>query len=162
MKQTKHITLLTYGAIFMVVLLQGIWMTNAYQLTQKQLQIQINDIFNLSINRELIIRAETDFTTNEDIGTVEQDYETGSFGTPQLLLQDFFAKKDNSISLHTVDTIFHSEITKQKLHGKFIINRLNPETGEVFETTDPNGEGKLQGAMPSEIIPIRMDGSEGV
>ena len=162
MKQTKHITLLTYGAILMVVLLQGIWMTNAYQLTQKQLQIQFNEIFNLSVNRELIIRAETDFTTNEDIGTVEQDYETGSFGTPQLLLQDFFAKKDNSISLHAVDTIFHSEIVKHNLFGKFIINRLNPKTGEVLETTDPNGEGKLQGAMASEIIPIRMDGSEGV
>lgn len=164
MKQTKHITLLTYGAIFMVVLLQGIWMTNAYQLTQKQLQIQINDIFNLSINRELIIREASviDSLVNETIGVSINDYDQGFIGSTELLLQDFFANKNHFISLHTIDTIFHSEIAKQNLHGKFIINRLNPETGEVLETTDQKGEGKLQGAMESEVIPIRMDGSEGV
>jgi two-component system phosphate regulon sensor histidine kinase PhoR len=162
MKSVKQIQVLTYIAIGVTILLQGIWINNAYRLTQKQLQTQINDIFNLSVNRELIIRAETDLTTNEDIGTVEQDYETGSFGSPQLLLQDFFSKKDHFISLHKLDTIFHSEIDRQNFKGEFIINRINPSTGEVLETTDPKGEGKLQGAMASEIIPIRTDGSEGV
>lgn len=162
MKSLKQIHLLTYFAIGVTILLQGVWINNAYRLTQKQLQAQINDIFSLSVNRELIIRAETDFTTNEDIGTVEQDYETGSFGSPQLLLQDFFAKKNHLISLHTLDTIFHSEITLQKLQREFIINRLNPKTGEVLETTNPKREGRLRGALESEIIPIRMDGSEGV
>lgn len=162
MKSLKQIQILTYFAIGVTIFLQGVWINNAYRLTQKQLQAQINDIFSLSVNRELIIRAETDFTTNEDIGTVEQDYETGSFGSPQLLLQDFFAKKYHLISLHTLDTIFHSETVQQNFKGKFVINRLNPKTGEVLETTDPKREGRLRGAMKSEIIPIRMDGSEGV
>lgn len=162
MKSVRQIHVITYIALGVTILLQGIWVNNAYRLTQKQLQVQIDGIFSLSVNRELIIRAETDFTTNEDIGTVDQNYETGSFGSPQLLLQDFFAKKNHFISLHTLDTIFHSEITLQKLQGNFIINRLNPKTGEVLETTDPKGEGKLQGAMESEIIPLRMDGSEGL
>lgn len=162
MKSVKYIRVLTYGAITVVLLLQGIWIANVYQLTQKQLQSHIAEVFNLSVNRELIIRTKTDFTTNEELGTVEQDYETGSFGTPQLLLQDFFARKDHLISLHTLDTIFHSEIARQRLQGEFVINRLNPETGEVLETTDPEGKGKLPGAMASEIIPIRMNGSEGV
>jgi len=162
MKSVKYIRVLTYGAIAVVLLLQGIWMANAYQLTQKQLHAQISDIFNTSVNKELIIRANANFIANEELGTVEQDYETGSFGTPQLLLQDLFARKNHFISLHILDTIFHTEIAKQKLHGKFIINRLNPKTGEVLESTHPKGEEKLQGAMASEIIPIRMDGSEGV
>lgn len=119
MKSVKHIRLLTYAAIAMVLLLQGMWMANAFQLTQKQLYSQINDIFSVSLNRELIIRTEARLITNEEIGTVEQNYETGSFGTPQLLLQDLFARKKHFISLHRVDTIFNSEISRQNLHGKF-------------------------------------------
>ena len=92
MKSVKYIRVLTYGAIAVVLLLQGLWMANAYQLTQKQLHAQISDIFNTSVNKELIIRANANFIANEELGTVEQDYETGSFGTPQLLLQDLFAR----------------------------------------------------------------------
>lgn len=164
MKQAKYITLLTYSAIFMIVILQGIWMVNAYRLTQVQVHNQLNISFSTSTNKELMLRKNTtiDSTTNEIVGIVSDDYEKGLFSGPELVYQEFLIKKNNRINIQTVDTIFQSEITKQKLHGKFIINRLNPETGEVFETTDPNGEGRLKGAMESEVIPIRMDGSEGV
>lgn len=106
--------------------------------------------------------AAIDSTTNEIVGIVSDDFEKGLFSGPELVYQEFLIKKNYGIEIRTIDSIFHSEITKQKLHGKFIINRLNPETGEVLETTDPKGKGKLQGAMASEIIPFRMDGSEGV
>jgi len=164
MKSIKHIRFLTYAAISMVFLLQCIWMINAYKLTQEQLSSQINNIFTVSVNRELIIREKSiiDSMANEVIGISVNDYDQGIIGSMELLLQDLFARKNHLISLHTLDTIFHSEIAQQKLQGEFIINRLNPETGEVLETTDPKGEGRLQGAMESEIIPIRMDGSEGV
>lgn len=164
MKSGKRIRILTYVAMTMILLLQGIWIANAYQLTQKQLYSEINRILNISLNRELIIREKfiIESMANEVIGISTNDYNQGVIGSTELLMQDFFARKKHFISLHRVDTIFNSEISRQNLHGKFIINRINPGTGEVLETTDPKRTGVLKGALTSEIIPIRIDGSEGV
>lgn len=164
MMKTKYIKLLTLSAIVVVVLLQVIWIVNVYQLLQRQLSIQINDIITASINKDLMNRKNIaiDSTTNEIVGIVEDDYEKGVFGGPELVLQEFMIKKNVLLSLYSLDTIFRSEAVKQNIHGAFVINRINPQTGKILETTDPLRRGTLHGAMASEVIPIRMDGSEGV
>lgn len=163
MMKTKYIKLLTLSAI-VVVLLQVIWIVNVYQLLQRQLSIQINDIITASINKDLMNRKNIaiDSTTNEIVGIVEDDYEKGVFGGPELVLQEFMIKKNVLLSLYSLDTIFRSEAVKQNIHGAFVINRINPQTGKILETTDPLRRGTLHGAMASEVIPIRVDGSEGV
>lgn len=164
MKSVKQIRTLTYTAIALIVLLQGIWVANAYKLIEKQVQAQTNEIFTVSVNKELMLRKNSviDSTTNEIVGIVNDDFEKGVFSGPELIYQEFLIQKNNKIDINTIDSIFRSEIEQQKLQGNFIINRFNPETGKVLETTDPKEEGKLQGGMESEIIPIRIDGSEGV
>lgn len=164
MKSVKQIRTLTYTAIALIVLLQGIWVVNAYKLIEKQVQAQTNEIFTVSVNKELMLRKNSviDSTTNEIVGIVNDDFEKGVFSGPELIYQEFLIQKNNKIDINTIDSIFRSEIEQQKLQGNFIINRFNPETGKVLETTDPKEEGKLQGGMESEIIPIRIDGSEGV
>lgn len=164
MMKTKYIKLLTLSAIVVVVLLQVIWIVNVYQLLQRQLSIQINDIITASINKDLMNRKNIaiDSTTNEIVGIVEDDYEKGVFGGPELVLQEFMIKKNVLLSLYSLDTIFRSEAVKQNIHGAFVINRINPQTGKILETTDPLRRGTLHGAMASEVIPIRVDGSEGV
>lgn len=164
MMKTKYIKLLTLSAIVVVVLLQVIWTVNVYQLLQRQLSIQINDIITASINKDLMNRKNIaiDSTTNEIVGIIEDDYEKGVFGGPELVLQEFMIKKNVLLSLYSLDTIFRSEAVKQNIHGAFVINRINPQTGKILETTDPLRRGTLHGAMASEVIPIRVDGSEGV
>ena len=164
MMKTKYIKLLTLSAIVVVVLLQGIWIVNVYQLLQRQLSIQIYDIITASINKDLMNRKNIaiDSTTNEIVGIIEDDYEKGVFGGPELVLQEFMIKKNVLLSLYSLDTIFRSEAVKQNIHGAFVINRINPQTGKILETTDPLRRGTLHGAMASEVIPIRVDGSEGV
>lgn len=164
MMKTKYIKLLTLSAIVVVVLLQVIWTVNVYQLLQRQLSIQINDIITASINKDLMNRKNIaiDSTTNEIVGIIEDDYEKGVFGGPELVLQEFMIKKNVLLSLYSLDTIFRSEAVKQNIHGAFVVNRINPQTGKILETTDPLRRGTLHGAMASEVIPIRVDGSEGV
>jgi len=164
MMKTKYIKLLTLSAIVVVVLLQGIWIVNVYQLLQRQLSIQIYDIITASINKDLMNRKNIaiDSTTNEIVGIIEDDYEKGVFGGPELVLQEFMIKKNVLLSLYSLDTIFRSEAVKQNIHGAFVVNRINPQTGKILETTDPLRRGTLHGAMASEVIPIRVDGSEGV
>jgi two-component system phosphate regulon sensor histidine kinase PhoR len=164
MKSVQQIRTLTYTAIAVILLLQGIWVTNAYKLIEKQVQAQANETLITCVNKELMLRKNSviDSTTNEIVGVVNDDFEKGIFSGPELIYQEFLIQKNKRIGIDTIDSIFHSETVQQNFKGKFVINRLNPKTGEVLETTDPKGEGRLQGALESEIIPIRMDGSEGI
>jgi len=164
MKSVQQIRTLTYAAIAVILLLQGIWVTNAYKLIEKQVQAQANETFITCVNKELMLRKNSviDSTTNEIVGVVNDDFEKGIFSGPELIYQEFLIQKNKRIGINSIDSIFHSETVQQNFKGKFVINRLNPKTGEVLETTDPKREGRLRGAMKSEIIPIRMDGSEGV
>ena len=161
MKKIRNIRILTFVAVSVLLLLQGIWIANVYRLLQKQLSVQINEVFIICANKELMIRMESDTATDGVIGSIKSDT-TGVLESYELVFQEYLSKKLIFTSLSNLDSIFHSEIAKHHIHGTFIINRINPQTGEILETTDSLGKGKLQGAMASEIIPIRMDGSEGV
>lgn len=164
MMKASYIKSITFVAIVLILLLQTLWSVNVYSLMQKQLFQQITDVFNMSVNKELMDRwaLVVDSTSNDVIGVVEDDYEKGIFVGPELIYQEFLIKRGSPISLHTLDVIFHTETVKQNIYVPFIINRLNPQTGEVLETTSKNNSGKLRGALASTIIPIRLDDSEGV
>ena len=164
MGKKRYITFITIASVVFILLLQGVWVVQVYKLIQKQLLFQTNELLKLSINRELIIRERlvVNSLTNEIIGTSLNSYDEGMVGSTEILLQEFFAKKGYPVVLNVMDTIFHSEINKHKIRGDFIINRINSQTGEVLETTASLKSGELQGAIASEIIPVRMDGSEGI
>ena len=172
MKNTAFIKILTAVSVVLIFVLQGIWIVNAYQLSQKQLYNQINNLLEISVDAELKIRMNTPFEgdmnynsnviydSELDNNNLEERFDLNK--TTSLIIQDFLFSNNRIISLNCLDSIFHSEITKQDILGTFIINRINPQTGDVLETTDIQKSGKLRGAMASEIIPIRIDGSEGV
>ena len=161
MKSVHRIKLFTLIAILMLIILQCFWVHNAYQLLSRQISELINDVLSVSINKELIIREANNKIRDQKIESiVDLDYEKGLLGGPELILQEFFLSHGQPISLNVVDTIFHAEAIKHALHGTFIINRLNPQSGEVLETTGKSD--KLRGAMASQVVPIRLDGSEGV
>ena len=149
-----------------IILLQGIWIANVYQLMQKQLYATVNELLNVSLNKELAIRIkiiqEKNIESQQTEIISESDFEVGELISSELSFQDYLIKEKRFISLQKIDSVFHSETAKQNIHGKFIINRINPQTGEILETTDSLRKGKLQGALVSEVIPTRIDGSEGV
>lgn len=108
-----------------------------------------------------MFRMETDTVIEGVIGTVEKDT-SGVLTSYELMFQEYLTKRKILISLSLLDSIFHNETSAKNISNTFIINRLNPKTGEILETTDSLRAGKLQGALASDIIPIRVDGSEGV
>lgn len=95
MKSAKRIQVLTYSAIAMILLLQGIWMVNAYWFLQEQTHNRLNNSFSTSANKELMLRknAAIDSTTNEIVGIVSDDFEKGLFSGPELVYQEFLIKK---------------------------------------------------------------------
>jgi two-component system phosphate regulon sensor histidine kinase PhoR len=165
MNKVRRIKTLAYFAVAVVVLLQAIWATSVFRATERQLAAQVDEIFKISVNRELMIRSKdvvASLSANTELGTLEDDYETGIIGNFELILQEFSFESGHPISLHMVDTIFTNESAKIDFHYRHIVNRINTVTGEVLETTDTVRQGILPGALASQIILIRMDGSEGV
>ncbi|WP_418895065.1 sensor histidine kinase [Limibacterium fermenti] len=133
----------------------------------------MNESFKISVDIEMLIRENASknlFLTKKDdtnvlergVGIIDTDSISALGTSVSLMFQEYLFQNQFYISLPDVDSLFHSEINKQHIEGEFIINRLNPITGEVLETTGKNETGTLKGAMASTIIPIRMDGSEGM
>lgn len=169
MKNIRHIKILTILAVIVIFTLQGVWILNSYTLTQNQLQKQINELFEISVNKELILRIAiiqerniASPNTEVTIGRIDNNSSTGSLISSELLFHEHLYQMSAFISLINLDSIFQSEIQQQNINSEFIINRIDMETGNILETTDPKEMGELQGAMESEIIPIRIDQSEGV
>lgn len=164
MNSEKHIKLLTFLAILLVVILQGIWMYNVTQLTEKKITTQINETFKASIIKELMIRRNIEFDSisNEFIGTLEIDNDIGVFSKPELVYQEYLLRRNRKMDLMIIDSIFNSDIRTKNLYGQFIINLIDTKSGEVLETTDPKEKGILKGALRSQFIPVRLDKSEGL
>ena len=164
MNSEKHIKLLTFSAIILIVVLQGIWMHNLIQLIERHMTTQINETFKASVNKELMMRRDlvVDSTTNEIIGVVEDNFDEGFFSGPELVYQEFLIKRNRRMNLATIDSIFHLDIKARDLYGRFFINHIVAESGEILGTTDPKGKGSMKGAFRSELIPVRLDKSEGL
>lgn len=168
MKNIRHIKLLTFIAIVLIFLLQAMWIANVYRLTQKQIFSQVNIDFERAVNEELLLRVaiqevqgKEDEVDKEIVGTidVEEDKEITS---PYLIFQEYLFQKGFSISLARLDSLFQKTIREHSINGRFIINRINVDTGNIFETTDKKGKGTLTGSFESGIVYIRADKSEGV
>lgn len=159
MKSEKYINVLTLIAMILIILMQGLWILNAFRLIQRQTYTQIDNTFETSVKKELFERlslTESDASIiqkDKTIGELDIDTEEGDVTSIDLMLQEYLYQNQYTISIDKLNTIFHSEIVKQNLHGKFIINRINPGTGEVLETTDPKRTGVLKGALTSENHP---------
>lgn len=169
MIKTSYIKKITLAAIVVILLLQAIWIFNVYRLMEKELNVQINMVFNVAIKKELNARMaspsihpadKSDKKIVYDSGIESIGYEIDFEKDISTIMQNHLSNQGRLISINNLDSIFQSETATQNIYGTFIINRLNPATGEVLETTGKSD--KLRGAMASQVVPIRLDGSEGV
>lgn len=174
MKNIGHIKAFTFTTILLVFILQGIWLYRTYKETEAKLYLEINDNFSIAIEKELMSR----FTSYNDSIYEKEANDTDPYvlfdsGTNTLsnespgedfaiMIQEYLLSQKEFISIDSINTILYHLLLDKNIYGKFIINRINTQTGEVLETTDKEHKGSLQGALYSNIIPIRMDKSEGL
>lgn len=176
MKNTGHIKAFTITAILLIFILQGVWLYYAYKETKAKLYLEINDNFRLAVENELMSR----FASHRNLISEDNLDDNGSdayvlFDSGEHMLsnqspsenftvaiQEYLISEKKFIYLDSVNNIFSDLISTKNIHGKFIINRINIQTGEVLESTGEKNSGSLRGAIRSEIVPICMDRSEGV
>jgi two-component system phosphate regulon sensor histidine kinase PhoR len=171
MKNIGRIKAFTITATLLIFILQGAWLYYTYAVVQQQTSVHINNAFKEASYQELrkrendskdiIYKGQRKGQENV-IGSMEINPGDAPEILLNLVLQEHLYKNQFYVSLHALDSIFHSEIKNKNIHGRFIINRINTKTGEILETSDKKCQGTLAGALFSNIIPVRMDKSEGV
>jgi two-component system, OmpR family, phosphate regulon sensor histidine kinase PhoR len=171
MKNIGRIKTFTITATMLIFILQGAWLYYTYAVVQQQTSAHINNAFKEASYKELrkreteskrIIYKGQKKGQENVIGSMEIDTGDAPEISLNLVLQEHLYKNRFYVSLHTLDSIFHLEINNKNIHGKFIINRINTKTGVILETSDKRFHGSLAGAFYSNIIPVRMDKSQGV
>lgn len=173
MKNFGHIRAFTVTATILVLVLQAAWLYYAYSVVQQQTQKQINDTFKDVSYKELRVREEGskkliqpkkpgEKRGEQIIGSMPINIDEDPEILLNLVLQEHLYKNKVYVSLNYMDSAFRSMMESKNIYGRFIINRINTETGEVLETTDKKYKGTLSGALISSVIPVRMDKSEGV
>lgn len=168
MKNIRHIKFLTFTAVALIFLLQVVWIVNVFRLTQKQIFNQVNIDFEESVNEEMFGRITLQENQNiaggvntEIVGSIDMG-ENKEITSSYLIFQEYLFQKGVLPSLSKLDTLFQEKISNHEIRGRFIINRINTATGDILETTDKKGKGKLLGAFKSKTIYTRTDKIEGM
>lgn len=176
MKKISRIKLFTFTAILLVFTLQGIWLYRAYKETEAKLELVMNDDFALAVEQEFMNRFKSfekapvvpgsGVTQPDEDVLFDSGKDTLSNENPgedfAIIIQEYLYYHKIYISLDTISTHFSNLLAANNIHGKFVINRVNSTSGELLESTGENHDGRLKGALYSNIIPIRIDKSEGV
>lgn len=158
-KQIKYISII---GVIAILVLQCMWFYNTYILIRTDLQEKVNICFNDTSEKELFQRlaqVKPPEGTRIDAGEISQD---GNFESDNLNLQEAMIKFKAPVSTNVLSKLFSKEIKKHRIRTKFIVNKINPKTGKIIESSDLHLNDELSGAMCSQIIPIRKDHSEGI
>ncbi len=176
MKNIGVIKTFTFTAMLLVFTLQGIWLYRTYKETEAKLHLEINNDFSAAVEKELmsrftlyndsILEKETNDTNQDPYVLFDSGNSSLSNEDPgedfSIALQEYLFFQKEFLSIDSISAVFYQLLLSKNIHGRFIINRINTQTGEVLETTDQTHHGSLKGAFYSRVIPVRLDKSEGV
>lgn len=158
----KQIKYISFIGVVAILVLQCMWFYNTYVLIKTDLQEKVNICFNNASEKELFQRlaqVKPPEGTRIDAGEISQD---GNFESDNLNLQEAMVKFKAPVSTNVLSKLFSKEIEKHQIRTKFVVNKINPKTGKIIESSDLHLNDELSGAMCSQIIPIRKDHSEGI
>lgn len=154
MKNGKYIRRITTLGLIVIFALQSIWLHNTYVLIKNTINEDCSSILNKAILK----------TAN----FVELPEETQIVGSPAndsiplvTFLCDGIHKLGVELPICKIDSIAGVFLKKANITGNYSICVVNPKTKEIYETSKEQPIPQW-GAIKSEIIPIRLDMSQGM
>ena len=132
------------------------WLCNTYILIRNNISEEINQILYTGMEDEAITRLnKTPKGTN-----IKGEAATDSI--PEITyLEEGLYNLGYYISIEDVDSIASTLLLEHKISSDFILNLINPKTGEVLQQSK-KGNFCLWNAIHSKEIPIRTDLSQTV
>lgn len=156
MIKTKYLKIITAISLTSILALQLMWLCNTYILIRNNISEEINQILYTEMEDEAITRLnKTPKGTN-----IKGEAATDSI--PEITyLEEGLYNLGYYISIEDVDSIASTLLLEHKISSDFILNLINPKTGEVLQQSK-KGNFCLWNAIHSKEIPIRTDLSQTV
>lgn len=154
--KTKYLKIITAISLTSILALQLMWLCNTYILIRNNISEEINQILYTGMEDEAITRLnKTPKGTN-----IKGEAATDSI--PEITyLEEGLYNLGYYISIEDVDSIASTLLLEHKISSDFILNLINPKTGEVLQQSK-KGNFCLWNAIHSKEIPIRTDLSQTV
>ena len=148
--------IITAISLTSILALQLMWLCNTYILIRNNISEEINQILYTGMEDEAITRLnKTPKGTN-----IKGEAATDSI--PEITyLEEGLYNLGYYISIEDVDSIASTLLLEHKISSDFILNLINPKTGEVLQQSK-EGNFCLWNAIHSKEIPIRTDLSQTV
>lgn len=156
MIKTKYLKIITAISLTSILALQLMWLCSTYILIRNNISEEINQILYTGMEDEAITRLnKTPKGTN-----IKGEAATDSI--PEITyLEEGLYNLGYYISIEDVDSIASTLLLEHKISSDFILNLINPKTGEVLQQSK-KGNFCLWNAIHSKEIPIRTDLSQTV
>ena len=156
MIKTKYLKIITAISLTSILALQLMGLCNTYILIRNNISEEINQILYTGMEDEAITRLnKTPKGTN-----IKGEAATDSI--PEITyLEEGLYNLGYYISIEDVDSIASTLLLEHKISSDFILNLINPKTGEVLQQSK-KGNFCLWNAIHSKEIPIRTDLSQTV
>ena len=156
MIKTNYLKIITAISLTSILALQLMWLCNTYILIRNNISEEINQILYTGMEDEAITRLnKTPKGTN-----IKGEAATDSI--PEITyLEEGLYNLGYYISIEDVDSIASTLLLEHKISSDFILNLINPKTGEVLQQSK-KGNFCLWNAIHSKEIPIRTDLSQTV
>lgn len=148
--------IITAISLTSILALQLMWLCNTYILIRNNISEEINQILYTGMEDEAITRLnKTPKGTN-----IKGEAATDSI--PEITyLEEGLYNLGYYISIEDVDSIASTLLLEHKISSDFILNLINPKTGEVLQQSK-KGNFCLWNTIHSKEIPIRTDLSQTV
>lgn len=156
MIKTKYLKIITAISLTSILALQLMWLCNTYILIRNNISEEINQILYTGMEDEAITRLNKTPKGTNIKGEVATD------SIPEITyLEEGLYNLGYYISIEDVDSIASTLLLEHKISSDFILNLINPKTGEVLQQSK-KGNFCLWNAIHSKEIPIRTDLSQTV
>ena len=155
----QRVKIVTFSSLFILLCLQVVWSVYTYKEQQTKLHGLYNKIFHTSALSDVIRRSEASMPegTEVDIGQLQSEGVNDYSYLQEALSEDFSAP----LLLSQLDSTYRSDLLTEGIRAQAFINRINPKTGELLESTDPTFRGSW-GSITTNPEYLRRDSTEAV
>lgn len=155
----KYVTAL---GLIVILLLQTVWLYNTYILLEEDLIGKSDEILDNAVTLEALQRLQVVFESGKADEVIGGPLEKeGNVVNQDLYLQEALVKFGYPISMSDLDSIYTSKLKEQDIQTAIVLNHIKMKDGSILQSVGASDVSSF-GAIKTEIIPIREDGSEGI
>ena len=175
------LNILTIVSFVLLLALQTLWLYNAYKLTYNQLIIEVNEAFDQACRNEQVYRMPLgNLINNSDLtfrgcgqekimiirncapyDTLEYDNVYGQ-SMEIFINKAFYELRERTLpmNIHCLADLFAGALHEKEIQLSYVIERFNPVTNEVLESSLPGDS--ISSSFATHVIMTNVSETEGL